>query len=100
MATMKTVLQNHLCEFDGQLYRQKEGGPIGENITQIAADLVMFKLMGGFKERLNLGPSSSSCMWMTSTRQESVSPLASNTRREHYMFQAKAGEDNPTRAQG
>ena len=52
MATMKTVLQNHLYEFDGQLYRQKEGGPIGENITQIAADLVMFKLMGGFKKRL------------------------------------------------
>ena len=49
---MKTVLHNHLYEFDGQMYRQKEEGPIGENITQIAADLVMFKLMGGFKERL------------------------------------------------
>ena len=58
MATMKTVLHNHLYEFDGQMYRQKEEGPIGENITRIAADLVTFKLMGGFKERLkrlNLG---------------------------------------------
>ena len=52
MATMKTVLQNYLYGFDGQLYRQKEGGPIGENITGIAPDLLTFKLMGGFKERL------------------------------------------------
>ena len=34
------------------MYRRKEGKPIGENIFQIAADLVMFKLMGGFKKRL------------------------------------------------
>ena len=52
MAIMKTVLEKHLYEFDGVLYNQVEGGPIGENITQIAADLVMFKQITRYKKRL------------------------------------------------
>ena len=43
MVTNKNILENHLYTFDGILYRQKNRGPIGDNITTIDAELVMIR---------------------------------------------------------
>ena len=52
MEATKTLLQNHVYCFNGKLYRQKHGGPIGDNVTMIASGLVMYEFAIGFKQRL------------------------------------------------
>ena len=39
--TVHTIMGNHLYQFDGKVYRQEEGGPIGLELTGIVADIVM-----------------------------------------------------------
>ena len=51
-AIVKTTLTNHLYLFDGEVYKQKEGGPIGDNVTQIAARIAMFLFSSGYKRQL------------------------------------------------
>ena len=41
MEIAKTILENHLYTFNEKLYKQNNGGPIGDNFTQVAAKLVM-----------------------------------------------------------
>ena len=36
-----TIMDHHLYQFDGKVFRQKEGGPIGLEITGVLARLVM-----------------------------------------------------------
>ena len=38
---VETIMGNHLYRFDGKVYRQVEGGPIGLELTGVVADLVM-----------------------------------------------------------
>ena len=50
MAATRITLTSHLYTFDGKLYRQLDGGPIRDNITQIAARLVIYTFMKRYKE--------------------------------------------------
>ena len=52
MVSVKTVLSNHLYCFHNQLYRQLKGGPIGENITNVLAEMVMYEFVNGYKTAL------------------------------------------------
>ena len=52
MVSVKVVLGNHLYNINNQLYRQLKGGPIGENITNILAEIVMFEFINGYKNCL------------------------------------------------
>ena len=45
MAIMKNILQNHVYMFNKKLFRQRIGGPIGDNITNLAAQIVMFEFI-------------------------------------------------------
>ena len=45
MAIMKSILQNHVYMFNKKLFRQRIGGPIGDNITNLAAQIVMFEFI-------------------------------------------------------
>ena len=38
---VKTIMSNHLYQFDGKVYKQAEGGPIGMEVTGVLARLVM-----------------------------------------------------------
>ena len=38
---MKTILSNHLYQFDGRVYKQQSGGPIGLEITGVLARCAM-----------------------------------------------------------
>ena len=38
----KVIFTNHLYKFNGQVYLQMDGGPIGDDATMVAAELVMF----------------------------------------------------------
>ena len=38
---VRTVMKNHLYRFDGQVFKQTSGGPIGLELTQVLARLVM-----------------------------------------------------------
>ena len=51
--TLELTLTNHLYQFDGDLYRQLVGGPIGENLTQVCAKIVMKKFTKIYKNKLN-----------------------------------------------
>ena len=42
MVTVKNILENHLYMFKSELYRQLTDGPIGDNITMVASELVMY----------------------------------------------------------
>ena len=42
----KTVLSNYLYCFHKQLCRQSKGGPIGENITNVPAEMVTYEISG------------------------------------------------------
>ena len=56
MAVVRTTRKNHLFLFDGEIYRQEEGGPIGDNVTQLAARIVMYLFSSGYRKELaNLG---------------------------------------------
>ena len=37
----KEVFENHLYKFDGKVFRQKDGVPIGLQLTEVVARLVM-----------------------------------------------------------
>ena len=52
METVRTILTNHLYTFNGTLFRQISGGPIGDDITRISAALVMFTFIEGYKTKL------------------------------------------------
>ena len=52
MEVARTIFTNHLYQFKGQVYKQKDGGPIGDNATNIAADLIMFSFIGGYRRKL------------------------------------------------
>ena len=51
-AATKTLLENHIYVFDGQLYRQVSGGPIGDNVTLLSSDMVMFEFADLYKKKL------------------------------------------------
>ena len=52
MASTRTLLENHIYVFNGQLYLQKKGGPIGDNVTMISSELVMFEFVLLYKQKL------------------------------------------------
>ena len=47
MAVASHVFQNHLYKFNVQVYRQASGGPIGDNATNDAANIVMWMFIIG-----------------------------------------------------
>ena len=52
MAAAKTVLKNHIYTFNGEVFRQIKGGPIGENFTNLAASLLMGDMIDHYKKTL------------------------------------------------
>ena len=46
------VLTNHLYQFNGKLYRQNEGGPIGDKLTTILARILMNDFTNRYKLKL------------------------------------------------
>ena len=52
MSVIEIILSNHLYLFDNKVYRQAIGGPIGENITQVSAKIVMWLFVKGYRKRL------------------------------------------------
>ena len=59
MSATRTLLENHLYQFDGTLYRQKKGGPIGNDITRLMAEILMNDFLDkyraqSFYESLNI----------------------------------------------
>ena len=48
--TVKNILENHLYVFSMELYRWLTGGPIGDNITMIAAELVIYEFQLGYRD--------------------------------------------------
>ena len=46
------IMENHLYQFDGKVFRQKDGGPIGLEITGVLARLVMLWWDGEYSVRL------------------------------------------------
>ena len=52
MAVTKTILQNHIYSFNGKYYKQKSGGPIGEDIATKTAKVVMYRFLSKYKEKL------------------------------------------------
>jgi hypothetical protein len=53
MKAVETVLGNHIYCFDGQLYRQREGGPIGDRLTTILARFITRKFVRGYIKKLS-----------------------------------------------
>ena len=51
-SVIEIILTNHLYLFDGKVYRQAIGGPIGENITQVSAKIVMWLFTRGYRKKL------------------------------------------------
>ena len=49
---VKPALQNHLYLFDNKVYMQLMGVPIGDNHTNIAAKLVMYRFVKGYRKKL------------------------------------------------
>ena len=52
-ASAKTIFRNHIYKFNHQVYKQQHGGPIGDDITRQAAEMVMFIFMRIFKKKMN-----------------------------------------------
>jgi hypothetical protein len=52
MKTVETLLENHIYCFDGQIYRQREGGPIGDRLTTVLARLIMRRFAEEYKAKL------------------------------------------------
>ena len=52
MAAARTVLKNHIYTFNGDVYKQKKGGPIGENFTNLAASLCMGDMVTSYRKIL------------------------------------------------
>ena len=38
---VRTSMSNHLYRFDGKVYKQEDGGPIGDELAQAVARLVI-----------------------------------------------------------
>ncbi|KAJ8028681.1 hypothetical protein HOLleu_30990 [Holothuria leucospilota] len=51
--TMKYVLNNHICQYDNQLFKQKEGGAIGVSLAGDVAQTFMIWWDREFKEQLD-----------------------------------------------
>ena len=49
----KVLFSNHLYTFGNKVYRQKAGGSIGDNATNNAEDIVMWRHITKYKEVLN-----------------------------------------------
>ena len=54
MAAVKTTFENHVYTFDGVLYQQKSGGPTGENLTGIVAELIMHDFAQVYNKKLSM----------------------------------------------
>ena len=52
MATSKMILENHIYSFNGVLYKQLTGGPIGPDVATKSAKVVMFKFVREYINRL------------------------------------------------
>ena len=52
MKAVETLLNNHLYLFDGKVYRQTSGGPIDDNVSNLAARLVMYAFTMGYLKTL------------------------------------------------
>ena len=53
MAIPKEIFLNHLYKFNGQVYKQRSGGPKGDNATNDAADIVMWIFIVYYKRSLS-----------------------------------------------
>ena len=52
MAAIKLILENHIYSFNGKIYKQTSGGPIGEDITRMSAEIVMYLFVQRYKSKL------------------------------------------------
>ena len=52
MEATKTLLQNHIYSFNGKYFKQKSGGPIGEDIATKTAKVVMYRFLTKYKDKL------------------------------------------------
>ena len=52
IAVTKEIFENHLYKFNGQFYRQRTGGPTGDNATNDTADIIMWIFIVGYKRAL------------------------------------------------
>ena len=49
---IELTLTNHLYQFDNKIYKQVKGGPIGENLTQMCAKIVMYSFVVRYRKKL------------------------------------------------
>ena len=49
---VRAILSNHLYQFDGKVFKQQKGGPIGLEVTGVLARLVMLWWDRAFKDKL------------------------------------------------
>ena len=52
MEIARTILSNHIYQFNGTIFRQRSGGPIGDNFTNLASQLVMYVFSRMYKAKL------------------------------------------------
>ena len=52
-AAAKTIFENHIYKFHHQVYKQQHDGPIGDDITRQAAEMVMFIFIGTIKKKMS-----------------------------------------------
>ena len=52
MVTAKLILENHIYTFNGKLFKQKSGGPIGEDSATKSVKVVMYKFVRQYKQKL------------------------------------------------
>ena len=52
MEVIRTTLGNHKYQFNGKVYRQLSGGPIGDNLTNLASKLVKFTFSSRYRAKL------------------------------------------------
>ena len=48
----RTLYTNHIYKFNGDVYRQLKGGPIGDDYTNKCAGIVMYTFISRYKQRL------------------------------------------------
>ena len=52
MMATRTLLTNHLYQFNEKLYKQLEGGPIGDDITRLLAEILMNDFIEDYRKSL------------------------------------------------
>ena len=52
MEVIRTTLQNHIYQLNDTLLRQVSGGPIGDNLRNLCAQLVMYTFSKRYKDKL------------------------------------------------